>query len=245
MVLHVYALCFNEETILPYFLRHYQPIAGRIVIYDNESTDSSREIALAAGAEVRRFQTRGEHSDRVQTMIKSTCYRDSLGRADWVIVVDMDEFIYHPDLPGLLARYDREGVTVPLVEGYDMVSDGPPTSLGQIYDEIRTGFRNDRFDKPEVFKPEIDIRFGPGCHGAEPRGRVRRSDKAEIKLLHYRYLGHEYLTRRYELRTKRLSQDNIRNQWGVMQLAPGQTVAQAIREDFDLIKSQVAIVPVL
>ena len=44
LVVHVYALCWNEEKILPYFLRHYGRIASKIVIYDNESSDRSVEI---------------------------------------------------------------------------------------------------------------------------------------------------------------------------------------------------------
>lgn len=236
MILHVYALCFNEETILPYFLRYYQSIAKRVIVYDNDSTDRSREIVKASGAELRRFQTKGEHSDRVQTLIKSTCYRESRGQADWVIVVDMDEFIHHPDLIGTLERYDKEGVTLPLVEGFDMVSDAPPTGPGQIYEEIRTGFRSESFDKPEVFRPEIDINFEPGCHKANPRGLVKKSAKAEIKLLHYRYLGPDYLIRRYELRTRRLSKDNRRFGWGVIKVPKGKTLADSIRQDFQAIK---------
>lgn len=245
MILHVYALCFNEEILLPYFLRHYQPLAARVVIYDNDSTDRSRDIIKASGAECRRFQTKGEHSDRIQTMIKSTCYRESRGKADWVIVVDMDEFIYHPDLHGVLQRYDQEKVTLPLVEGFDMVSDAPPSGTGQIYHEIRMGFRNPRFDKCEVLKPEIEINFEPGCHKAKPTGPVMRSARAKIKLLHYRYLGADYLARRYELRTKRLSQDNLRHGWGVLRPPEGMTIRQSIERDFEIIRTEMPIIQVL
>lgn len=37
----------NEEWMLPYFLRHYEPFADRIIIYDDDSTDATREIAAA------------------------------------------------------------------------------------------------------------------------------------------------------------------------------------------------------
>ena len=46
MIIDVYTFCWNEEIRLPYFLRLWGPIARRIIIYDNGSTDKSRKIAL-------------------------------------------------------------------------------------------------------------------------------------------------------------------------------------------------------
>src|SRR5579883_908706 len=33
-IIHVYAVCHNEELLLPYFLRHYEDFAERIIIFD-------------------------------------------------------------------------------------------------------------------------------------------------------------------------------------------------------------------
>jgi glycosyltransferase involved in cell wall biosynthesis len=38
------APCFNEERFLPYFLRHYSTFCDKIFIFDNCSTDKSKEI---------------------------------------------------------------------------------------------------------------------------------------------------------------------------------------------------------
>ncbi len=40
----VYLFCWNEEDLLPYSLRHYARFADKIVVLDNNSTDSSQDI---------------------------------------------------------------------------------------------------------------------------------------------------------------------------------------------------------
>lgn len=216
MKVHVYTLCYNEEVLLPYFFRHYKPMAERIVVYDNGSIDKSRELVTSLGGELRNLDTGGEHSDRAQTKLKNTCYNESRGKADWVIVVDMDEFMYHPNLVGLLKSYKASGITFPKVLGFDMFSEKPPSRNGQIYEEIREGWPYWMYNKFSVFHPDIDVNFGPGCHKADPKGPVKMSDTPEIKLLHYRYLGAEYFARRYIMRMARISEDNVKNGWGLI-----------------------------
>ena len=41
VIIHVYALCWNEEKMLPYFFKHYDNIADQYYIFDNNSTDNS------------------------------------------------------------------------------------------------------------------------------------------------------------------------------------------------------------
>jgi len=56
MRVHVYTICWNESRVIDYFLRHYEPIAERIVVYDEDSTDDTREILTAhRNVELRRF----------------------------------------------------------------------------------------------------------------------------------------------------------------------------------------------
>ena len=41
MIVHVYALCWNEEKMLPFFFKHYDNIADQYFIFDNDSRDNS------------------------------------------------------------------------------------------------------------------------------------------------------------------------------------------------------------
>ncbi len=41
MKIDVFTTCYNEQIILPYFLKHYKKFANNITVYDNMSTDNS------------------------------------------------------------------------------------------------------------------------------------------------------------------------------------------------------------
>src|SRR5262245_42339747 len=105
MKIAVYTLCFNEEFFLPYFLRHYHQYTERIVLFDNCSTDHTAEIARQAGVDVRPYESGDEIRDDLLLQIKNNCWKECRGQGvDWVLVVDVDEILYHSDLTGFLQQ---------------------------------------------------------------------------------------------------------------------------------------------
>ena len=44
MTITLYTLLYNEEHILPYFLKHYSQYVNKIVVHNNQSTDTSIQI---------------------------------------------------------------------------------------------------------------------------------------------------------------------------------------------------------
>jgi hypothetical protein len=132
MRVHVYAMSWNEERFLPYFLRHYA-FAERITIFDNMSDDRSLEIIGGFGnAVVEPLDTGGELRDTVLRDVKNNGWKKSRGQADWVICVDVDELLWHPQLLDQLAAFRSRGITVPIPIGYEMVSQSFPTTSGQV-----------------------------------------------------------------------------------------------------------------
>ena len=231
--IHVYTVVYNEEFLLPYFLRHYGAFAQKIVCFDNMSTDRSAEIIARHPTAVRiPFDTGGKYLERALLRQRHR-YKESKGAADWVMVVDADEFLYHPQLPALLASYQRAGITFPKVEGFDMVAEESPSTDGQIYDVIKTGTPNPWYCKRAVFNPELDVTYSAGCHKAAARGNVVESEHAEIKLLHYAFAGRAFYMRRQRERGDRQSADNLRRGWGLRYQRPDSYFA----ETFDRIKS--------
>jgi glycosyltransferase involved in cell wall biosynthesis len=215
MIVHVHVLCWNEEVLLPYFFRHYETFASKIFVYDNHSNDRSSQIIDAHPKAVRvTYDTGGRIFDSKYVEIKSTAWRESRGVADWVVVVDLDEFIYHPALVRLLMGYKEHGITFPKTSGFEMTTEVTPTGPGQLYEYVKTGVPSRGYAKRAIFNPIIDLTYKPGAHDYTVSGPVVESPSAEIKLLHYRFLGEEFFVRRNAERRARLSEENKKNRWG-------------------------------
>ncbi len=171
MKIHVYSICWNEELMLPFFLRHYETFAEKIFIYDNYSDDSSQDIINAhPKAELRFFDTGGKAVESKEIRVKGQAWKESKKTADWVINVDTDEFLYHPDIMKYLKDCKKRGISIPKPTGYDMVSDEFPTHDGQIYETVTRGWKWSRYDKFAIFDPAKikDIYYSAGCHSAKP-----------------------------------------------------------------------------
>src|SRR4029079_18339767 len=53
---HLYAQCWNDATMLPFFFRHYDSFVDKYIIFDDASEDGSLAMLLAhPNVEVRRF----------------------------------------------------------------------------------------------------------------------------------------------------------------------------------------------
>jgi len=134
MTVWLYTVCRNEELLMPYFLRHYSKFVDRIIVYDANSTDRTREIvSQQPQVELRRFDYCEKFDDVAFVEFTSKQYLEARGRADWVIWVDADEFLFHNNITALLNSYLERGITLPLTQGYSMVSKEPPRGNLQIY----------------------------------------------------------------------------------------------------------------
>lgn len=197
MKIWLYAIIRNEERLMPYFLRHYSPWVDRLIFYDDESTDNTRQIiATCPKAYYRPWP--GSHGivDDEFLDFSNNQWREAFGHADWIVWVDADEFLYHPDIVGILERYIQEGVEIPMIQGYTMVSDHFPTTPGQIYDEVRTGFKDDIWSKQAIFRS--NMKWNMGRHSYDYVAiKLKKSSAYDLKLLHYRCLGMDYLRWRH------------------------------------------------
>jgi glycosyltransferase involved in cell wall biosynthesis len=233
MKIALYALCYNETFMLPFFMRYYRPLVDRIIINDNESTDGSRELALSLGAdEVRTFSTNRQIRDDLTQILRNNCWKELKGRGyDWIFIVDMDEFIHHADLHKHLARCDDCGVTICIPQGFQMVGTALPTYEKSLFDQIRTGFPATRFSKPIIFKPDaiVDMNFGPGSHFADPEGVASPDVAAGLRLLHYHWLSFQWVDTNNKWRARRLSAQNLAYGWG-KEYKAGRTITRKTHE---------------
>ena len=206
MHITVHAMCWNEQELLPFFIKHYKSIADHIVIHDNYSTDHSRSIAEAAGCEVWTFQDmQGGMNDVMHQEIKNTAWKGSM--SNWVIMVDMDEFLKVDRKTLDDARFHMK--TIFHTQGYDMYDDHMPED--SIW-ELNQGILNDSFSKCVIFNPRAiaDMNYTPGSHHCSPQGKVAWDERI-LPLCHYHAIGglHRFLEKRY-IRARRQSATNRR-----------------------------------
>jgi hypothetical protein len=203
MRVDLYSICWNEARMLPFFFRHYDAFVDRYIFYDDGSTDGTREILAAhPGVELRRFPRVVADSfvDSARRLHDSV-WRESRGRADWVIITPVDEHLGHPDMPGLLVECRRHGVTAVPALGFQMVAERFPDGAGRLADTLRLGAPHPPMSKLSLFNPDAieATNFLGGRHSAAPTGRVVYPDADTLANLHYRYLGLDYLQSRHEL----------------------------------------------
>jgi hypothetical protein len=217
-IVHLYAACWNESEMIPFFLRHYEPWVDRFVIFDDGSTDGSRELLERSGkVEVRSLVH--AHPDSLILSLRELynhAWKESRGGADWVVVVNMDEHLYHPDIEGFLEAAVDDGVTAAPALGYEMVGEGAFASSRPLFETVRRGAPRGRVGKLALFAPgEVgEIDYQVGRHRAHPRGQIRYPARDELLLLHFKCLSLPRLIARHAEQDRRRRGRDRAEGWG-------------------------------
>ncbi|MET0791244.1 MAG: glycosyltransferase family 2 protein [Polyangiaceae bacterium] len=181
MLIHAHVLAWNEARIAPLFLDHYHWV-DRIYVHDNLSTDGS--VAVWSADErvtVLPYDTQGQIRDDEYVRIKNTAWKLHSAAADWVLVVDADEFLWMPKPRQLLQRLrsapDANAYAMVLPVGWEVIADGIPefpasasTPEQRLAHWARRGMRSDWYSKPCLFQPSFlaETNYRPGAHVAKP-----------------------------------------------------------------------------
>jgi hypothetical protein len=229
IIFHVYAINWNEERLLPNLFKYYHQ-ADKIFILDNMSDDFSHQIINKNNGIIIPFDTNGKFDDFTNQNIKNNIWKQSKGIADFVIVQDLDEFLFFPEYPNdiksALKYLKNKDITIIISKGYNMycTDDFYDNILNDqlISASIMNGSRNPQecdYDKPNCFNPnEIEeINYTPGSHQIiDPKGKINIEHYGII--LHYKYIGKNYLFKRYPQLSDRLSSTNIEYKMGIQYL---------------------------
>jgi glycosyltransferase involved in cell wall biosynthesis len=193
----LFCICRDEARIMPYLLRHYAPWVTKFVFFDGGSTDGTQDIIRSCHtAELRKWPGSDGINDDEMLTFANEAWKEARGKADWVLWIDADEFLFHPAITDVLRRYLADDVEVPQIQGFTMVSKAFPTTTGQIYEEVRRGFPDDIWGKPAVFRKHMQ--WTVGRHGVDyHQFKPKNSAHPELKLLHYRALGVDYVRWRH------------------------------------------------
>jgi len=215
MNIYCFTICYNEEVILPHFLKHYSEFCDKIFVYDDKSTDKSREIIKSfPKAVLLDYPYDDEINDEAFAKLKSNCWKEYKDECDYVIVCDDDELLYSEDIKKLIE--DNKECTVFKPFGYEMVGKETPTPDTDITKVIVDGVRAEHMDKCVLFSTKLDeINFSPGCHESNPVGDIMFYHNDSLKLLHYKCLSCEYNIKKNNTKSQRISQKNIDRDWGL------------------------------
>jgi hypothetical protein len=218
MIIHLYALCWNEERMLPYFFRHYDPFVSTYFIYDDGSSDKSMELLRAHPKTTvqpitvrKNLEPPGPDNQGISFFeFYNGIWKQSIGKADYVILCNIDEFFYHPDMNTYLQDCKRKGITVVPSIGYNMVHYRFPTSSLPITSICNKGIQRDHYNKTFLFDPNKirESGFHGGRHKMDPSGEVVYPETTDVKLLHYSFMGLFYELHRKRQKGIRLKKFN-------------------------------------
>ena len=210
--IYLVSCCFNEGRLLPFFLDYYTNYVGvsRFFLFDGGSTDNTSEVIKDYPVEMFVHKT-DKVDDRQLMHFRNEGYKAWRTECDWFIVCDIDEFLYHPDIHNLLNSYKEQKITLPLVEGFEVLSKRFPVFKPRDFlpNYLRTDTPNPAYyNKHLIFDPVLDINYMLGCHQARPTGPVKLSERAELKNLHHKVLSLEYFHSKANMMRDRLSDWN-------------------------------------
>jgi hypothetical protein len=219
MKVDLYAQCWNDSSMLPYFFRHYDGVVSRYVIYDDGSDTQTLDILRShPKVDLRQFVRSDPRSFTLsEKALSDECWKESRGEADWVIVTDIDEHLFHPSsLAAYLRACAARGDTMIPALGFQMISDSLPARDDVLSDSILLGMPWENMMKVSIFDPNRieEIGFTLGRHRVAPKGVLRIPEHDELFLLHYKYLNLNATHARHVLLRTGLRPKDHENGWG-------------------------------
>ena len=199
MEINIFLMCYNEELLLPYALKHYRdrfPTA-KFILVDNYSTDRSCEIAKENGMEIRQFETENIQNEDIMRITRNTIWNDKT--SGWVIMCDMDEWLEMTEKD--LISEEEKGTTIITTDGFNIIGNSKTVDLSDIdLFTLNEGVHDHNFSKSILFKAaDVQINFWWGAHVCNPTGNLKYSEK-KYTIKHMNYLGSEYLVEKHRKR---------------------------------------------
>ena len=230
-MLTIYTITYNEKLVLPHFIKWYRSRFAdcTIVVYDNESTDNTEQIAIENNCEMVTYSTDNKLSDSAYLKIKNNAWKQA--DTDWVMVVDCDEFVDVTEND--LIQLESSKKTIVSAVGFNMCNVEGLTELA----DIKHGVRAEQYDKSILFNKKYinEINYEAGCHSCNPKGLVKYSEGL-FNLYHMILINEQFLVDKYLRNASRMSDENKRNKWGHHYLQSEEIVRANYKHGLELAK---------
>lgn len=224
ITIHWYTLCYNEMDKLPFVVRYWENMADKVTVYDNGSTDGSVEyLKKFPFVDVRHFDSNNSMREDIQRDLKNSVWKESRGKADYVIVSDLDEVVWAEDAVGVMKRLKQGGVSLVEFPFVSVVSDHKLSADKFVHEQGVQFFKENGFyshghnGKVLMFSPNLvsDINYAVGAHSCRPRGKIVGTKilDGQMCTFHLDPLELDMHIRKNIRNLSRQSEVNKRNRW--------------------------------
>ena len=219
---------YNEEFFAPFFLNHYLWTDEIIVFLEEKSNDGTLEIirdyqSKYSNIKLALCNTGDTLNDRILSNMMSNAV-EVCSKADWIIRADADEytFPYNNEDPREVLKNVKGNVIntwYRWVYRHRTEMDLDPTKP-TIWQRRHGGEytiwpgMGDKYLKPTIVKPESKIRWNPGEQSYQKNTLIKISPFC-FDGVHWQTADCENWIQRNYKNESRLSQENIKNNWGV------------------------------
>lgn len=210
----IFVPCYNEELLLPYFIRFYRNRFSKckIIIYDNYSEDNTEIIAKKYDCEVIKYDSENELRDDILVGLKNNCWKNS--ETNWNIICDIDEFL-DINMDDLLYE-SSVGTNIISSVGWDMFNENPNSKS---IETMNIGVRNINYDKNILFNKNCikNINYDPGCHICNPKSHKKNNinySQKKYNLYHMKFINEEIILKKNLRNLNRMSKQNMDHDWG-------------------------------
>ncbi len=169
------------------------------------------------GVEVRRLERVDPESCVASSLhFYETGWLGSRGTADWVIVTNIDEHLFHPRMVEYLQEQHAAGTTAIPAPGDQMPATRFPAAGSRPSRDLTWGAPWKQMSKPDLFRPDrIEaVNYPPGRHTAAQTGDVVHPARDELLNLHHKHLGMDCIPDRHRAAQARRGPKDIANRWG-------------------------------
>ena len=184
----------NEARWIERAVRSIQPVCGRILIFDDHSTDGTPEVCESMGCVVFRSTFDGIHEARDKDYLLGKAWESGAQIGDHCLMIDGDEALHPDDIPALLNAVTSGAVCGSMHIVY----------LWDREDQVRVDRWYKEFRRPSLFRlTSRDLTFRRTDHGGNfhcssaPAQLLSQITPIPVRLLHYGYLDRETRVRKF------------------------------------------------
>jgi len=223
-----YVLCYNEEFIIPWIVQYWEKIRKdgidlHVYCYDNYSSDRSVEmLSKYDWITINYFKTEGQ-DDSIQAIIKNNAWKQSKGKADFVVVSDFDEIIWSNDLKSELQYMKDNDFNVLGTKWYAFCGEKTPeyTEDKYLHQLVGKGYKQYINHMPQykdlgkfmIIDPNKidDMGWSVGNHICKPSPGIRLYVSDKIVAFHInKGLSEDYFVNKRKIMGANLSENNKR-----------------------------------